>query len=77
MRTHFLFLPILFYALVACGSGDAPSGGLTPEQNANLDKAAQTLDAERADLPKRGGAEKPAEAKTAPAMNKPAPKPAQ
>lgn len=55
MRTALFFLPLILCALSACGSGDTPTGGLTPDQNKTLDVAAQKLDAQRADLPKRDG----------------------
>lgn len=55
MRNALFLLPLLIGALPACGSGDVPSGGLTPEQNQALDTAAQKLDDDRANLPNRDG----------------------
>lgn len=77
MRFAQLFFHLMLCALSACGSGDAPSGGLTPDQNKALDNAAQKLDAQRADLPKRDGAQPLAEAETPPESAKPKPQPAQ
>ncbi len=77
MRTTPLFLPLVICALSACGSGDAPSGGLTPDQNKTLDASAQKLDAQRADLPKRDVDKPPAKAETPLASAKPKPQPAQ
>jgi hypothetical protein len=77
MRTSLSAITLILCALSACGSGDAPSGGLTPDQNKTLESAAQKLDAQRADLPKRDGAQPPAKAEVAPATAKPKPQPAQ
>ena len=51
MGRYFCFFVLV--ALAACGSGDSSPGGLTPEQNETLDKAAQKLDEDRAGLPIR------------------------
>ena len=77
MRAVPLVLPLMLYALAGCGAGDAPSGGLTPDQNKTLDDAAQKLDAQRAVLPKRDTAEAPAKSETPPASAPPKSQPAQ
>lgn len=51
MKRAIIILPIVLMCTSSCGSEESSAGGLTPEQNASLDKAADNLESQRAQLP--------------------------